>query len=883
MLLKEWPHMAQRQMGQARTEARTAMTGEDKLCGALLALADDCYSGLFAYLYHLLGDRDTAREQTLEAFLRAFAARRRLPPMPHRRAWLYRIATNLVLDRLPGRRPFTWRPWPGASTPAPVQPETPLTGGSADSGTAVERALAALPPEARAIILLCDHYEFSQHEAAQVMGMREAALYTQLDAAHRLFSAVYAQHESTPQAGDTLPQLPDPWPTPGAEAVLRGLLAHPERIAEHRRQQAARRRAHRQAERSPSAQWALGLAALFIVVGLAMMIVGGLAQARRSAATRPPAARPQAASSAATAALTVTPSHTPDGSGIPPAALAWLRQNAIPLTTTQPGDDLAGLAPLKGIVGNARVIVLGEGTHGTHEFMTLKHQMMRYLVQEMGVRTLLMPIDWPNADQINEYLLIGQGDPSRYLNGADESLGNTQEVLDMLHWLRSYNQGAAPDAQVSLHSIGLMEVYTHYAADRVTAYLNQVDPAIAADVAPRILRRDPALYDKLLAHRGEYEARSSRTEFMSALYAMRALTQYDQLNDAMTADVRTALVNQLVLDNIGALLQEGGPGDRVALWTGNDGANYLQPNSYAAMLRGRTDWPIASIGFVFYQGPFNTYVWRDDSQPLPGTLMAAQAEPAPAGTVEDYLNRAGLPRLLIDLRPARVAAETEWLRQPHYMRQAVEYYNPCFEEQYYARTTLPSAFDALAFLRDTSFAALLAKPVPSPADYGPCPAAPVNLAFTAGLSGWGRVGTAPGQYRINLEPAANGQTAAHLQLTGDAQQGTGVLSQMFQALPYRGQRIRLSASVKGQGLTGEATLWLRVDAPFRTSILARQPIANTDAWQPLAIVLNVPEDAKTIGFGAGMQGRGELWFKDVRFEAVSAGTPLQGDVMEIKP
>jgi hypothetical protein len=60
---------------------------------------------------------------------------------------------------------------------------------------------------------------------------------------------------------------------------------------------------------------------------------------------------------------------------------AWLRENAIPFDTTDPNSDFEDLMPLKELIGDARIVALGEATHGTHEFFQLKHRMLRFLVE----------------------------------------------------------------------------------------------------------------------------------------------------------------------------------------------------------------------------------------------------------------------------------------------------------------------------------------------------------------------------------------------------------------------------------------------------------------------------------------------------------------------
>jgi erythromycin esterase len=60
----------------------------------------------------------------------------------------------------------------------------------------------------------------------------------------------------------------------------------------------------------------------------------------------------------------------------PPGAegIAWLRDNAVPLATTEPGSGFADLEPLRKVIGDARIVSLGEATHGTREFFQLKHR-----------------------------------------------------------------------------------------------------------------------------------------------------------------------------------------------------------------------------------------------------------------------------------------------------------------------------------------------------------------------------------------------------------------------------------------------------------------------------------------------------------------------------
>jgi hypothetical protein len=79
-----------------------------------------------------------------------------------------------------------------------------------------------------------------------------------------------------------------------------------------------------------------------------------------------------------------------------PAEIAnWLQTNAVPFDTAQPGVDYTDLMPLKDMVANARVVSLGEATHGTREFFLMKHRILEFLVKEMDFNVFAIEATWP--------------------------------------------------------------------------------------------------------------------------------------------------------------------------------------------------------------------------------------------------------------------------------------------------------------------------------------------------------------------------------------------------------------------------------------------------------------------------------------------------------
>src|SRR5580698_6052552 len=112
------------------------------------------------------------------------------------------------------------------------------------------------------------------------------------------------------------------------------------------------------------------------------------------------------------------------------AAVRWIRQNAIPLKTVEAGNGFADMEPLDKVVGDARVVALGEATHGTREFFQLKHRMIEYLATRKGFTIFSIEASMPEAYRLNKYVLAGEGDPKQLGKGMGFWTWDTEEVLD---------------------------------------------------------------------------------------------------------------------------------------------------------------------------------------------------------------------------------------------------------------------------------------------------------------------------------------------------------------------------------------------------------------------------------------------------------------------
>jgi len=153
-----------------------------------------------------------------------------------------------------------------------------------------------------------------------------------------------------------------------------------------------------------------------------------------------------------------------------PSVDEWVRTNAIRLTTVEAGHGFDDLQPLKGIIGSARIVTLGEATHGSREFFQLKHRLLEFLATEMGFTIFSIEANMPEAYRLNDYVLNGTGDPAQLLRGMYFWTWDTEEVLDMIRWMREFNKSGKGRVQFTGFDMQFPNVAAETARDFVARY-----------------------------------------------------------------------------------------------------------------------------------------------------------------------------------------------------------------------------------------------------------------------------------------------------------------------------------------------------------------------------------------------------------------------------
>ena len=388
------------------------------------------------------------------------------------------------------------------------------------------------------------------------------------------------------------------------------------------------------------------------------------------------------------------------------AQLDWVRQNAIPFSTPLAGTGLEELGPVKDVVGNAHIVGLGEGTHGTSEFFRMKHKLLEYLATEMGFTIFAIEANMPEAYKVNDYVLYGRGDPKQLLKGMYFWTWNTQEVLDMIEWMRQFNaSGKGPiqftgfDMQTA--TVAMTNVRS-FAGSQDPAYLATVN-AVYAQAQSVISSRTTntgvvtaaaaaarGVWQHLDQHRADYLPNSSGYDVDWAIQNGRIVEQavYYQIGGTSYRDTCMA-------QNFDWIMGQAPAGTKTVIWAHDYHVSRTTGamGSYLADTHGK-DYLV--MGQFFHAGRYNAVGSYG--------LTAYDAAPSFAGSAEYVFHSTEMPRFILDMRKASYEdPASAWLRDE------IEYrtIGAVVEDGFLSTLRFTTDYDALVFFDQTTPSALL--------------------------------------------------------------------------------------------------------------------------------------------------------------------------------
>lgn len=150
------------------------------------------------------------------------------------------------------------------------------------------------------------------------------------------------------------------------------------------------------------------------------------------------------------------------------------------------------------LIGSARVVLIGESSHGTHEFYRSRAEMTKWLIEHKGFQGVAAEADWPDAYRVNRYVRGKSEDPDaehalRGFRRFPTWMWRNTVVCDFAEWLRVYNEGRAHEQQAGFYGLDMYSL--RRSMEEVIGYLDKVDPAAASRARQRYSCFDHASSD----------------------------------------------------------------------------------------------------------------------------------------------------------------------------------------------------------------------------------------------------------------------------------------------------------------------------------------------------------------------------------------------------
>ncbi|HEX2339504.1 MAG TPA: erythromycin esterase family protein [Vicinamibacterales bacterium] len=412
---------------------------------------------------------------------------------------------------------------------------------------------------------------------------------------------------------------------------------------------------------------------------------------------------------------------------------ALVRDRAVRLK----GDPSQYDALLEGI-GDARVVLLGEATHGTHEFYRERAFITRRLIVEKNFSAVAVEADWPDAYRINRYVRGASADEEAVdaLSGFGRFptwMWRNADVLDFVGWMRAHNEKLAPEARAGFYGLDLYSLRA--SMDAVLAYLDKIDPdgarrarrryacfdqfgqngqeyGYATSLGLRASCEQDAVAQLLELHRrrAEYASRDGRVaadEFFYAEQNARLVRNAEEYYRSMFGgrveswNLRDRHMAETLRELI-AFLDRTGPGTRVVVWAHNSHLGDARATEMGALgelnvgqlAREEYGSSAVLVGFTTYTGTVTAATEWD------GPVHRRHVRPALPGSYERLFHEAQIPRFLLPLRTDLDLAST--LATPRLERAIGVIYVPETERaSHYFHARLPEQFDYVLHFDET--------------------------------------------------------------------------------------------------------------------------------------------------------------------------------------
>jgi erythromycin esterase-like protein len=401
--------------------------------------------------------------------------------------------------------------------------------------------------------------------------------------------------------------------------------------------------------------------------------------------------------------------------------------------------EISDYDPLLELISDARFVLLGEASHGTHEFYRERAQITKRLITEKGFTAVAVEADFPDANRVNRYVrgMSDDIDAIDALSGFKRFpawMWRNADVLDFVGWLRAHNDGLTnAEAKAGFYGLDLYSMNSSIAA--VLSYLDKVDPAAAKRARARyscfdgfggdtqkygyetamgqgyscedaVVSQFVEIYSRAseLAH---LDGRVAADDFFVAEQNARLVKNAEQYyrtmyrSDVSSWNLRDSHMVETLVELDRHLTFQGKP-PKIVLWEHNSHLG----DARATVMGHKGEWNVGQlvrqhfadeallVGFTTYHGTVTA------SSDWGGQAERKCVRPALQGSFEALFHEAGLKRALLLLKHDSELKKA--LRDPLLERAIGVIYRPETERlSHYFHARLSDQFDAVIHIDET--------------------------------------------------------------------------------------------------------------------------------------------------------------------------------------
>ena len=384
--------------------------------------------------------------------------------------------------------------------------------------------------------------------------------------------------------------------------------------------------------------------------------------------------------------------------------IATLKKYIYPLRTYEPdGGNTKDFDVLKKLTGNSKVVALGEVTHGSSEIFKMKNRIIQYLAANHGFDIFSIEGNMPEAYKVNDYTVRGQGDPKKLIAGMYFWTWRTEEVLNMVEWMRRFNQ---PKQRIEFTGFD-MQYYNGAVNELLEAFKGNDEATNKIDALKKTLDelRTHAQQNRGMLSVGYNEMKEIDTVISFLQKSIETLPKREWLQQNIVI-IQQYLGNssglwrdKCMADNF-LWIKEHNPNSKFVIWAHN--GHIMKTNQMQGYhLAQKLGDDYVTFGFTFYEGNYTAAGSKG--------LTSYDAQRGYPGTLEYLLEQLNEPIFILDLKRIKSDKhkDTEWLTQRlAYRRVGAVGGNP--NEFFEGKIT--DDFDYLIFIKSSTPSVLFPNP-----------------------------------------------------------------------------------------------------------------------------------------------------------------------------